>query len=366
MTENDTTPYTKFVNILSELETSACVLAGAAVDNTFGDHEKYDIDWSNMVVDDRRGQSGKFCIYHDSDDIWRFITSENDKKLSVPTEVLIQRYRWISSCFSNCSYDTNPKLLYYWGDTARIESAYKDEVGLLKDDHYLATYWLLHFGLLVDSRYQDLKRELNECHEPFVQGAIAFIDSLDITDSFPIEPDRGNMFEPETEVADMSDAFRERRYAAMFSLCRNPKSWPQVFLSFQHSKVTPHTKAHWIVKSVTAENAWSVLRSKMQEVSQEKLGYAYLVANDPNECSAEQTKYTDIYLKQLKDHHEDWHTAINSLIAIHNIHTQTSKHLLLAEVTDLYFTQSAIDKHQVIADAYTDIVIFLSQYGITM
>jgi len=363
MPSEDRSPYQHITSILKNWETSANELAGAPIDDEFNEHEKYDIDWSNLVVDDVRGKSGKFCIYHDSDDIWRFKSSKYDRNLSVPTEELIQRYRWISSCFTNNRSDTDPKPLYRWGTVERINQAYGEELHLLKDDHYLACYWLLHFGLLIDPRYQNIKQELNECQELLVRGAIDFIDSVGIEDNFPIEPDSGNMF-LKTKAVDMSKAFRERRHQAMFSLYRDPKSWPQILLSFQYSDVTPHTKVYWIVKSVAAENAWVDLRSLLQGIPAEKLGYAYLVANDPNEDSKERAKHTNTYLQQLKDNYKDWHAATNSLIAVHNIHTQATDHSLLAEVMALYFTQREISNHQVVADAYTDIVSLLNEHEI--
>ncbi|MEJ2621778.1 MAG: hypothetical protein P8163_16440, partial [Candidatus Thiodiazotropha sp.] len=148
------------------------------------DFERCYVEGGDEVLIDMRTQSGRYCMNHEDLELTAIdkIVPQDDKKPS--STRLAKRFYWIMWTFSSWKHrDDGP--LDYWQTPVRIDQAFENEKPYCQNDPYLSLYWILHFGLLNDTRYESIKNTMKDSRHGLVQGAIAFIDAYHEQGVFP-------------------------------------------------------------------------------------------------------------------------------------------------------------------------------------
>jgi hypothetical protein len=99
---------------------------------------------------------------------------------------LAYRFGWIRSVFSSWTH-VNPSPLDYWENSENINQAFENGKSHYRQDPHLALYWILHFGLLGDPRYEEIKGIVQDSRDSLIRGATAFIDNPDEVAKYMIE-----------------------------------------------------------------------------------------------------------------------------------------------------------------------------------
>ena len=138
------------------------------------------------VLSDVRGQSGRYCMNHENLEIIPLQANQAANDIRPTSVQLAYRFAWIMWTFSSWEH-MNAWPLDYWKDAKQIDKAFENGKNYYQDDPHLALYWILHFGLLNDPRYEDIKVIMEDSKNELVMGAIAFIDDSKAIEEYKIE-----------------------------------------------------------------------------------------------------------------------------------------------------------------------------------
>ena len=136
------------------------------------------------VLMDIRTQSGRYCMDHDTLKLTPLDRLEPKSGFEPPSVKLAYRFYWIMWTFSDWEHrDDGP--LDYWKNPKQINQVFENGKPYFKNDPHLALYWILHFGLLGDPQYAEIKAIMKNSNHGLIKGAIAFIDTYQETGTFP-------------------------------------------------------------------------------------------------------------------------------------------------------------------------------------
>jgi len=153
-----------------------------------GDHYGHYIE-SDQMLNDVRQDTGYYLMSHD--DYSLELVKENKpfpEKNLISTKDLAYRFFWIMWTFSTWKHRSDGPM-DYWKSLEQIDTRYNIGKDHLKNDPHLALYWILHFGLLDDERFEEVKNIMQDTDNDLVKGAILFIEELKQVKTFTIEVD---------------------------------------------------------------------------------------------------------------------------------------------------------------------------------
>ena len=127
-------------------------------------------DAGDWVVNDIRGNSGTYGYSHEDASIVE-VTVKKPKKFGINYDVapkkltvsaidLMYRYQWMSNLFTDWTHRDTVSPYQYWDTKEQLDTAYQTENIVFAEDPHLALYWLLHFGLSIDNRYNEVKETI--------------------------------------------------------------------------------------------------------------------------------------------------------------------------------------------------------------
>lgn len=164
-----------FKEVLSNPENYFGEFTGCPTYEDYNDEE----EWYGFLVYDTRNNTGIFNLSHEYDVYKMLRGSRQNKafegkeknKFQVSTKELLNRYIWIANCFRP---QLLPNIFSHWSNSKSIDRAFKKEKSILNDDTYLALYWLMHFGMTEDDRYNDVAKLMANSDAPYIQDCLAF------------------------------------------------------------------------------------------------------------------------------------------------------------------------------------------------
>ena len=336
-----------------------CYLAGAPVLDISEDHEIVGNNISpsggDWVVYDKRGQTGTYGISHDDQSIYKITIKKPKKqnvdytlkpiKLILSTEELMERFQWISWFFSDWSHDDTPNPLNYWEKVVLINEDYQKEKQFLTDDSHLAIYWLMHFGLLMDKRYQEVKELIGESQHELILGCLAFFVELEKNPNFIIKGGYGS----DKEV--LKNLFQRRRAYAIYITKSQSFRGGEDNLDNWWKSVTIYPKAEkniilrmrWLKNNLHKFDKWDDFDEliKPEEVSL----LSYVLACNPN--TEDKTKSANAFLQELIDNKLLWkesHQMAFAQIMIWDVRELVTQKDLLRQAIDFYFINDTTSK----------------------
>jgi len=309
-------------------------------------------DW---VVYDERGQAGTYGISHDDQSIYQITIKKTKKhgvdytlkplKLILSTEELMKRFQWISWFFSDWTHDDTPSPLDYWEEVVLIDEDYQKEKQFLTDDPHLALYWLIHFGLLMDKRYQEVKELFGESQHELILGGLAFFEALEKNSNFVIKG--GYNSDKET----LKTLFQRRRAYAIYITQSQSYRGGKDHLDNWWKSVTLYPKAEknmilrmrWLRNNLLKFDKWDDFDKllKPEEVSL----LSYVLACNPN--TKDKAKNANAFLQELIDNKLLWKNSpqINfAQIMIWDVREWVTQKDLLRQAIDFYFANDTTSK----------------------
>jgi hypothetical protein len=259
-----------------------------------------------------------------------------------------ERFFWISSLFNTSLYHKE-YLFNFWENQERIEEIFKTEKDKLETDEHTLLYWILHFGLLKDERYPEVKAKISHFNSRLLNDAVLLVDAME---------------NGKNTIKNMDDSVRQEYYENIF-ITGLKHSYGPTFISYKNSDEGNNKKAYWMVKKAHQNNTWDRLHEDLKEVAPDKKALPYILANNPKISLKEQQKNAEKYLHEMKANFERYSEAINAFTSIFNIHQKVEDKKLLAEVTPLFFNKIiARQFHPEVVDEFNEIVEHLQQNGI--
>jgi len=147
-----------------------------------GEHYGHYIE-SDEIVKDIRHDTGMYLMSHDDLSLELVKAEKPINKDHVSSRDLAYRFFWIMWEHR----DDGP--MDYWQSIEAIDTRYNNGKSHFKEDPLLALYWIMHFGLLEDKRYVEMKELMRDSENSLVQGAFLFFSELKETKYYPIEKD---------------------------------------------------------------------------------------------------------------------------------------------------------------------------------
>ncbi len=335
-------------------------------------------DW---VFYDKRCQAGTFGVSHDDFSI-RKVTVKNPQehhidynlkkiKRAVSTDKLNRRYIWLAFFFCNWEHrEFETPYNYLWDKKAEtfaqnaeaLNKTFAKEIKQLKDDPYLAMYWLLHMGICCDERYQQVKQQVIELElnknavngDDYmlkkIQQCLVFFEQLDDEQNLSLDSKYH-------EITNRS-LFLIRRANAIFatqSRCSDKQNhfdkwWLSVML-FPQLNDSLIRRIYWLEKNISKFNQWDKLDLKLKakhiDVKKNRIVLLdYLTALNPDTKS--KFYYANRFLLALQQHKSEFGNRNNKaftqtmLWKLKGLYTNDS---LLKEMLEYYFN-GAFDKNE--------------------
>lgn len=236
-------------------------------------------DGGDWAVYDARGQTGIIGVHHDNWSDIHPVKLKSAKKFGVnlrakpiarrvSTIDLMHRYRWIANVFLNWLHVHGGSPFDIWSSTEDIAAAYQAEAADFPDDPHLALYWLMHFGLCCDPRYDDVAQAIRaNGHDQTLENArlaLAFFDGTGVDHDVDLTPG----YNPQGK--DYSRLFLRRRANLLFwtySLSyRGSGAAEPIWTSVSLSR-GPDTYAllrmRWLVNNLKKYDLWDVLGERV-------------------------------------------------------------------------------------------------------
>lgn len=120
------------------------------------DYQDCYVESGDDVIEDVRGATGKYCMCHESLELTPLDKNKKGNGIRPSSVNLAYRFLWIQGIFSTWE-NSDESPLEYWQSVEQINQAYENEKSYYQNDPHLALYWILHFGLLQDSCYEEIK-----------------------------------------------------------------------------------------------------------------------------------------------------------------------------------------------------------------
>ena len=275
-------------------------------------------DW---VVYDERGHTGFIGVSHDcwSDILPVKLTKAARKKYdfehteikrSVPTNVLMKRYIWITCVFIHWLHQNGGSPFDIWKTSEEINTAYKTEASYFSNDPWLATYWLLHFGLCNDPRYNEVAKIIralnyNETFEK-ARWTLAFFDKTDLTFDLKLRP----AYKCDK---DYSGLFLRRRANLLYLTYSQSyrgagenidNLWQSVSLYRKHDALAIR-RMRWLCNNLKKYDLWETLASNLNAEENNNIPYiSYAHALQPGNPTAGQR--ADDLISELISNQNEW------------------------------------------------------------
>ena len=265
-------------------------------------------DW---VVNDLRGQSGTYGVSHEDFGIEYVELKDPDEydvdydlkiiKLKVDVYDLMYRYQRIAKLFSSWS-----STYVTFRDIKDVENGsdnYEEEKLFFVEDPYLALYWLNHFGLTLDKRYNEVVAIIQENNLieklDYLKEPLAFFEKTDFSYNVEI---RGGKDE-------YQDLFLIRRAYLVY--------WEQVYKNYNsnsldiwwksiaiYPKFEPDliVRMRWLKNNLHKCNNWTDFDLLIKNEPKNTPLLSYVLACNPNSSKENKTKYADRFIAELLDY----------------------------------------------------------------
>ena len=246
--------------------------------------------YDRQIIEDVRQGSGTYLLDHGEIEVYK-AKKANDNKLS--SVELANRFSWIQYTFADAGYFIENALMDYWGDVEKIDSTYENEKKNFKDDKHLALYWLMHFALLDDERYEEVKELLKENNHKLVRGAVLFFDELKVTKVYPIEYER----KENTEIF----ANRVKHNKAQLEKAKVPNE-ELTFYILSHFEKEP-TKVLMFIAELYEQDEWKQVAQYLKE-NPYQVGFSFLHIVTSKE--QDKRKWYKLFLDEVIKYEKSW------------------------------------------------------------
>lgn len=271
-------------------------------------------DW---VINDIRGKSGTYGVSHEDYSICKLKVNNPEDynidytqkplNLMVNVKELMSRYVDISMLYMNWAH----RKTVSFSTEAELKSKYKkyeSEKVAFKDDPYLALYWLNHFGVTLDKKYDEVVAIINKYNLteklPILKEPLAFFKK---TDAFYNLVINGSDKEELKELFLMRRAYlvyRENVYKN-YDINNLDLWWKSITI---YPKVDEQLiiRMRWLKNNLTKCNAWKAFDELIKTESKNIPLLSYVFACNPNSTKKKKTKYADILIDELFEHRDKW------------------------------------------------------------
>lgn len=287
---------TAFKNHLSYPQSLYYEFAGFELQELeIGEHYGHYIE-SDEIVKDIRHATGMYLMSHDDYSL-ELVKAEkplNDGELG--SEHLAYRFFWIMWTFSDWKHRFDGPM-DFWKSIDQINTRYENGIAYYKKDPHLALYWIMHFGLLDDPRYDDMKELMGDSENSLIRGALLFFDELKETKTYSIEIDR----EQNTTL------FRDRikHHKKQIEKALVPKEDAVAYTLSQFEKQPKHVLE--FIREIHIESEkdkqWDKVR-KYLDTHPYQIGYSFLHITTSKED--DKSKWHTVFIKEAEAHAKVW------------------------------------------------------------
>ncbi len=325
-------------------------------------------DW---VFYDKRCQAGTFGVSHD-DFSFKKVTIKNPEqhgvdyslpkiKRVVSTKELNKRYIWLAFFFCNWEhrefetpfdYEWDKKAETFEQNVAGLNRTFNREIKKLKDDSYLAMYWLLHMGICCDDRYEQVKEQVikHKLNEVAVNGddymrenireCLAFFDELGDYQNLSLDSKYHKVKNKDLFLIRRANAIYNTQSSASYQGFE--KAWLSVALYPKGDECSVQ-RINRLTKNLAEHNDWDKFEEKLQS---EKIDVKnppilllnYVIASNPN--TEDKSHFANSFLEELQENKKLWDTnntrdwVGTMLYNLKGLYTQIQ---LLQEMMEFYF-----------------------------
>ncbi len=320
-------------------------------------------DW---VLYDERGKSGTYEVRHDDYTIQKVTLEEPEeygvdyKESPIPrildTPKLLERYTWIVDVFIDWPHRTTPSpFIKGWETFKKINTSWENEKEHLSSDPYLAMYWLLHFGLNCDKRYDEIKTiiQQNQLTKQLkeIEWALDFFKTTDCF--YNIKIGQSHWYS-DAQKEKFKDLFLIRRAYLVF-LTQSygyaggknalDKWWLSIKL-YPNIEESYIRRIRWLKNNLEKFNRWNDFITLYEKEGKPEIPLlSYIFACLPN--GTKLSKYADETLQILWDNYELWKDNINrsfAQIIIYDIRKVAQNKKLLIQCAGKYYAGETIEE----------------------
>lgn len=261
--------------------------------NLAGFEEKGLDGYDRQIIKDVRQGTGTYIVDHGDIDDYK-TKKTKDKRLS--SILLAQRFEWIAYTFSGPGGFMRDALISEWKDVANINSTYEKEREKFENDPRLALYWLMHFALLDDERYGELKVALKDDKHELIQGAILFLDELEAKKVYAIEYES----KQNTEIFDarIKDNKEQLERASI------SKDDMTLYILSRFEKEP--TKAIELLSELYERKEWEKIADFLKD-NPYQVGFSFLHIVTSTE--KDKSKWHNLFLDEVVKHEKSWNKS---------------------------------------------------------
>lgn len=291
-------------------------------------------------------------------------------KRKIDTLKLLKRFELISQVFTPNQYESEEDIYIdykVWESPEKIDKAFKTEVKHLEDNPSLAMYWLLHFGLTYDKRFDEVKQKVEQYNLakllPDLTQCIAFFEQIDTYYNMKVLNE-----EPLKHYYE--NLFLIRRANFLWNIYYEYEEMNEEFLENIYLSASLHKGADlrvlWRVyllkEYVQKFDKWEWLKEKLKADKNFYLA-SYVLAMDPN--SKDKTNLANDVLNELykcrklfQDH--NWFYKESTNPEFFNVAHQMLEDLkdfydddvLFKKIIDFYIENKHSDLYGILIDTY--------------
>jgi len=249
--------------------------------------------YDRQIIEDVRQGTGTYIVDHGDIDDYK-TKKTKDKRLS--SILLAQRFEWIAYTFSGPGGFMRDALISEWKDVANINSTYEKEREKFENDPRLALYWLMHFALLDDERYGELKVALKDDKHELIQGAILFLDELEAKKVYAIEYES----KQNTEIFDarIKDNKEQLERASI------SKDDMTLYILSRFEKEP--TKAIELLSELYDRKEWGKIADYLKD-NPYQVGFSFLHIVTSTE--KDKSKWHNLFLDEVVKHEKSWNKS---------------------------------------------------------
>lgn len=324
------------------------------------------VEGGDWAVFDRRLCSGFYGVSHEDASVFPITLQDPDAyrrdcftapgTSQVDAITLMKRYQWFNALFMDWDHVLTPSPLNAggWDGFETINASYDNEKPDLANDPHLALYWLIHFGLTLDARYEEVKT-VTETHAladrlDVINDAIAFFDHQSPYDDIEIS----NNYE---DPAAFEDIYLKRR-AHLIYIARSYKyasgpdgltAWWQSIDLYPQAERYMIRRMRWLGNNLKEHDQWQGFSDLIaQEPAADDISLlSYIRALNPLAAEAKRQEQAARFLDELIADEQLWKNPTERRFGqvmiwdMREIVTDTS---LLQMATDIYFADDTISE----------------------
>lgn len=294
--------------------------------------ENYEVCWTKIhpsswdwVVYDERLFSWTYWISHEDYSIYKIKIkkpgdfwidySKKALKSSLDTKTLMKRYIWISYVFNDHDFETTPSPYIIFKDEEEVIDSFKKEKKYLKNDPYLALYWILHFRLSFDERLFEVRSiiEKNNVQDKFyfLNMTLDFIDNSD--DFLNIEIPKWYWRSQQK----LKHIFLKRRAYLVYethSYMYVSKGYGflnrrrSIYL-YTNPEVNTPIRMRWFWNNLVRYNKWDLFEKKIKDLDISKISLlSYVIWLNPH--TKDKTKFADLFVLEIYNNKNLWSSKL--------------------------------------------------------